>query len=142
MRVLDFTGGYLVRLERGEEVTAALEGFLQEEGIQAGVVHGLGGVQNAELGFFDLDSKSYQRKKISGNLELIHFGGNITLVEGVPFIHAHAIVSGPDFAPQAGHFFCATVAITGEFVIHRADWSVRRIQDPFTGLKLMDLPES
>jgi predicted DNA-binding protein with PD1-like motif len=141
MRVLDFTGGHLVRLERGEEITQTMEGFLQEEGIQGGVVTGIGGIEEAELGFYDLKMKTYIRKKIPGYLELIHYGGNITLVEGLPFIHAHAVVSGPDFSTQAGHFFNAKVAITGEFVVRTADWEVRRFLDELTGLKLMDLPE-
>lgn len=138
MRIRAFNGGYLIRLELGEEVTASLEGFLTEKEIHAGSVTGLGGVKDAELGYFDLPTKTYQRKVVEGNLELIHYGGNITLLDGKPFIHAHAVVSGPDFKPSSGHFFSARVAITGEFVIRPADWEVDRKLDGHLGLKLMD----
>jgi predicted DNA-binding protein with PD1-like motif len=138
MKALEFDGGVLLRLERGEEITEALEGFLKEQKIHAGTVIGLGGIEDAELGFYDLPTKTYQRRKIAGNLELIQYSGNITLVEGQPFIHAHAVVSGPDYQALAGHFFQARVAITGEFVIRPADWRVERRLDDVTGLKLMD----
>jgi len=139
MKAIEFKDGYLARLMRGEEVTEQLERFLKEKGIKAGSVTGIGGIENAELGYYDLPSRTYNRKIISGNLELIHYGGNITLVDGEPFIHAHAVVSGPDFIPASGHFFSAKVAITGEFIINPADWNLERKLDPSTGLKLIDL---
>lgn len=139
MKSVKFKEGWLVRLDREEEVTAALETFLREEGIEAGAVSGIGGIRDAELGFFDLPSKTYRRKTVPGNLELIRYGGNITLADGKPFIHAHAVVSGPDFKAWAGHFFSARVAVTGEFILRPADWKVARRPDAFTGLHLMDL---
>jgi len=140
MLIQKFTGGYLIRLERGEEVTEALTKFLAEKGIHAGTVTGLGGVGDAELGFYDLPNKTYLRKKFPGNLELVSYLGNITLVEGKPFIHAHAVISGLDYAAHSGHFFGARVTITGEFVVRPEDWEVKRSADDYSGLKLMDIP--
>lgn len=139
METLEMDGKVLIRLSRGEEVTTALEGFLADKKIHGGTITGLGGIKDAVLGYYDLPTKTYQRKTISGNLELIHYGGNITLVEGKPFIHAHAVVSGPDFKPYSGHFFEAEVILTGEFVIEPAGWRVERRHDDITGLKLIDL---
>lgn len=139
MLMQKFSGGYLVRLERGEEVTSALTHFLAEKAIHAGMITGLGGVGEAELGFYDLKAKTYLRRRIEGNLELVNYLGNITLVDGKPFIHAHAVVSGPDYQAYSGHFFGARVTITGEFIIRPADWEVKRTLDEFTGLKLMDI---
>lgn len=141
MKSLKFTGGYLIRLERGEEITRALTEFLREKSIHAGMITGLGGIGDAELGFYDLPSKTYLHKTFSGNLELVYYMGNVTLVEGQPFIHAHAVVSGPDYHAYSGHFFSARVSITGEFVLRPADWEVSRALDETTGLKLMDLPQ-
>ncbi len=140
MKALDFSGGILIKLERGEEVTAAIQGFLDEKRIVAGTISGLGGVRDAELGYYDLESRTYQRTTVAGNLELVSYQGNITLLDGAPFVHAHAVLSGPDFRSYGGHFFSAVVAITGEFVLRPADWSVERIPDEATGLNLMGLP--
>lgn len=139
MKVMKFHGGYLVRLERGEEITKALTTFLKDRHIMAGTVMGLGGIADVELGFYDLTARTYLRKTIPGNLELVYYMGNITLVDEEPFIHAHSVVSGADFHAYAGHFFSAKVAVTGEFTIHPADWEVVRALDDYTGLKLMDI---
>jgi len=141
MQALQHSDGYLIRLERGEEVTATLTAFLEEKGIHAGTVMGLGGIGDAELGFYDLPNKTYLRRQVPGNLELVHYSGNITLVDGKPFIHAHAVVSGADYQALSGHFFSANVVITGEFILRPAQWEVSRTLDEFTGLKLMDLPK-
>lgn len=141
MKAYKFADGFLVKVERGEEITAALTDFLREKRIHAGIVTGLGGIGDAELGFYDLPSRTYLRKTIPGNLELVYYMGNITLVDGEPFIHAHAVVSGPDYMARSGHFFSARVVITGEFVIRPADWEVTRSLDDAVGLKLMDIPE-
>ncbi len=140
MKAYKFADGFLVKVERGEEVTAALTDLLKEKRIHAGTVMGLGGIGDAELGFYDLPSRTYLRKVIPGNLELVYYMGNITLVDGEPFIHAHAVVSGPDFVAHSGHFFSARVVVTGEFVIRPADWEVARSMDDAVGLKLMDIP--
>ncbi len=126
---------------RGEEVTDTLTKFLKEKRIFAGTITGLGGIADAELGFYDLPTKTYLHQIIPGNLELIHYWGNITLVDGEPFVHAHAIVSGPDYIAKSGHFFSARVAVTGEFVVHPADWGISRSLDEDTGLKLMDITD-
>lgn len=139
MKILKYTDGYLIRLERGEEVTSALTAFLEEKEIQAGTVMGLGGIGDADLGFYDLPRKTYLHQTIPGNLELVHYFGNITLAAGKPFIHAHAVVSGPDYQAHSGHFFSARVTITGEFIIRPGNWKVARVLDEVTGLKLMDI---
>ena len=141
MRVSQFTGGYIVRVECGEEITKTLTNFLREKQISAGTVMGLGGIADAELGFYDLPSRTYLRKTIPGNLELVYYMGNITLVDTEPFIHAHAVVSGADYLAYSGHFFSAKVAITGEFTIHPTNWEIARSFDDYTGLKLMDIPD-
>jgi hypothetical protein len=139
MKVKKFSQGYIVRVERGEEITATLTNFLREANITAGMITGLGGIADAELGFYDLPSKTYQRTTVSGNLELVLYQGNITMVDGEPFIHAHAVVSGPDYIAKSGHFFSAQVVVTGEFIIKPADWNVTRVLDDVTGLKLMNI---
>ena len=138
MRALGFDGGHLVRLDRGEGVTESLTAFLKEREIRGGWLSGIGGVENAELGFYDLASRTYRRRRVEGTVELIHYAGNITMLDGEPFIHAHAVVSGADFRPLSGHFFEARVAVTGEFVIRPAAWGAKRGLDDVVGLNLID----
>ncbi|MBU0517323.1 DNA-binding protein [bacterium] len=139
MKLRQYAEGLLVKLEIGEEVTDTLTHFMKENDIQAGIVQGLGGVADAELGFYDLNKREYLHQVIPGNLELVHYYGNITMVDGKPFIHAHAVVSGPDYIAKAGHFISAKISVTGEFLIKPSAWGVNRRYDETTGLKLMDI---
>lgn len=139
MKSQTFSGGVVLRLDRGEMVTGMLEEYLNRDGIRGGTVTGLGGVEDVELGYYDLASRTYQRRRVEGIVELVTYSGNISMLDDRPFIHAHAVVSGPDFKPYSGHFFDARVALTGEFVIRPADWSIERRHDAATGLNLMDI---
>lgn len=139
MQYTPYDKGFLIRIDRKEEVTSTLTKFLEENEIQAGSVQGLGALKDVELGFYDLEARTYLRKTIPETVELIQYMGNITLLEGKPFIHAHAVVSGSDFIARSGHFFEGVVAVTGEFLVTPADWNVNRAMDEEVGLNLMDL---
>jgi len=132
-------GVYWVRLERGEEVGASLQLFFEESGVQGGTVVGIGALQDTELGFFDCRSAQYMRRLFPEELELVSFLGNVTLLDGRPFMHAHAILSGTDFVAKAGHFFKGVVAVTMECQIFPIASPVSRKLDEAIGLKLMDL---
>ena len=134
--------GYLVRLMQGTRVTETLGAFFEEEGISAGVISAIGALEAVELGYFDRAARTYLRKTFSEIYELVSFTGNISLVDGVPFMHAHAILSNADYTPIAGHFFDATVAVTMEAYIQPFSVTITREPDETTGLKLLKLPHS
>ena len=127
----------MVRLDFGEEVIETLTAYLGEQGFEGGVITGIGAVHRTTLGFFDLPSREYQRREFPEEMELINFTANITRVDGAPFIHAHATISGADYAARSGHLFAATVAVTGEFFIWPAPLALGRSLDERTGLKLI-----
>jgi predicted DNA-binding protein with PD1-like motif len=128
-----------VRLDRGEEVGAALVRFAEEAGVVAGTISAIGALQETELGFLDLRSGEYRRRVYPNEVELLSFLGNFALVEGRPFLHAHAIISGSDYRALGGHFFRGVVAVTFEARVVAGGEALVRVHDPATGLKLLDL---
>ncbi len=127
-----------VRLDPGEEVMSTLAGIIQTHGDGAsGQITGIGTVRKAVLGYYDLEKRQYLRREIPGDMELVSFVGNVTLLDGEPFVHAHAVLSGPDFVPHAGHLFQAEIAATGEFWCVEGGAFLRREEDKATGLKLV-----
>lgn len=137
--------GFFVRLLRGEEIVASLTDFGEREKLTAAAVLGIGAVGEAELGFFDPEKKEYLRRAFEGNFELINLSGNITLVEGEPFLHAHVTLGDREYRAIAGHLFSAVISVTGEFYVGSLPFAIPRVPDEATGLKLMDLsgePES
>jgi hypothetical protein len=128
-----------VRLDPGEEVMSTLAEILQahQQYISAGQIIGIGTVRKAVLGYFDLARRQYLRREVPGDMELASFVGNVTWMDGRPFVHAHVVLSGPDFVPQAGHLFQAEIAATGEFCYVEGGMPLRREEDQATGLKLV-----
>lgn len=131
--------GYLVRLIRGEEVIASLTSLAEEEKIQSGFLFGLGAVVNPKLGYFDLEKKEYLSQVFEGDFEIVNLTGNISLLDGKPFIHAHMTISDQECKTYGGHLFSAQIHATGEITIIDLGLAVTRKLDQQVGLKLLDL---
>ena len=54
--------GYLVRLEKGEEIIESLSSLAEREKIPGGFLYGLGAVKDVTLGYFDVANKKYVKK--------------------------------------------------------------------------------
>ncbi|HUU46247.1 MAG TPA: PPC domain-containing DNA-binding protein [Acidobacteriota bacterium] len=141
MRCQKTPQGYMVRLEKGEEVHAALTRFMREKRIGGGNIIGIGTLTDVTLGYFDLVSREYRREQYTDEYELINLTGNLSYADGEPLLHAHVVLSGPDMRAFAGHLFAGTIAVTGEFAVTVADTEWRRAFDEATGLKLLDFAE-
>jgi len=131
--------GYIVHLRRGEEIFSSLLEFVKKEKIKAAWINGLGGVDEVELGFYDLAKKDYIRKTIKEDLELVTMVGNLAYHDQKPMIHLHAVFGDDKFQTFSGHLFSARIAIVGEvFVIPLAIDVMRTFDDHFK-LNLIDL---
>lgn len=132
--------GYILRLVQGERIAQNIIRFCQEKKIAGAHLSAIGGVTEIELGFYSLEKKEYEFKKITETLELTGLLGNISLVDQNPFLHAHATVANFQFHVFGGHFKEGIVGGTCEIhlVIH-GDPLIRQ-EDPETGLKLLQLP--
>jgi len=127
------------RLELGEEVMSGLSEFLEAAGVKSGTLIAIGALKDTELGYLDVEKGEYQRHTFAEEMELIQFTGNVTTVDGKPFVHAHAVIAGADFIARAGHFFQGTVAVTFECQLFAGELKLGRSFDEATGLKLIDL---
>jgi predicted DNA-binding protein with PD1-like motif len=131
--------GYLLKPDVGEEVVAAVTGLAAEVGLKSGSACGIGGVEDVVLGYYDLDARTYLKAEYPGRYEMVSLVGNISLIDGKPFVHAHAVISGPDMAALGGHLFEATVAVTAEIYVWGSATIVTRSLDESVGLNTLDL---
>ncbi|HEV8611798.1 MAG TPA: PPC domain-containing DNA-binding protein [Thermoanaerobaculia bacterium] len=125
-----------IRLEMGEEIHASLIEIAAKEGVSGGWLSGIGAASEAELGYYDLERKDYDRTKIEGDVEIVSASGSLGLVDGKPFVHLHAVVSDRHCATRGGHLFRAVTAATLEFVIFVAEAPIPRTRDDETELNL------
>lgn len=130
---------YLLKLQRGDFVMSSLLEFFRQEKIDTGFIRAIGALKNVELGYFDFASKTYLRDEFPEAYELLSFQGNISLVEGTPFCHAHVLLGDRAFHTIGGHLFEAEVAVTFEALIEESSGLIMRKFDPETGLKLWQL---
>ncbi len=132
---------YTLRFDRGEKLVESLLAFVREQKIKGGWIVGLGGLSEAELGYYNLGFKNYHWKKYQTLLELASLTGNIAWNGDELALHLHATVSDTDMNTYGGHFKEGIVSGTAEIFIHSwlAQEKLKREHDEDTGLNLLDL---
>ena len=134
---------YVLRLERGEEIVQTLTDFCTQKGITNAVFRAIGAIEKIKMGYYDLPSKKYGWKTYDEAMEVASMTGNVALVEDVPFVHVHAVLSGiapgTENQPVGGHIFEANVAVTLEVHLTAYTEAISRVLDEDIGLKLLQL---
>jgi len=129
---------YVIRLDRGEKVVETLTRFCEKRKVRSAFFQGIGTCRRAELGFFLMDKGRYKFRKVPGDQEITSLMGNVSLLGGKPFVHAHIVISGPDFLARGGHLKEAEVLATCEIVLTPLSRSLTRTYSRSTGLKPLD----
>ena len=128
-----------VVFDKGDEVVSGLTRLAEEYRITAGHVTGIGALSRVELGFFNRHTRTYDPLPTDGHVELLALTGNVTLNEGRPKVHLHAVVGMPDGSARGGHLLEATVWPTLEAFLTVLPAVIERRMDEETGLALIDL---
>jgi uncharacterized protein len=125
---------YVVRLDAGERIVEALLALCERDAIGGGFFQGLGAVSEAEIGHFDPGANEYGWVRLSGPYEIVSLYGNITTVDGRPFIHAHIALGDNTFTLKGGHLKEAVVSVTCEITLTRFRDDIGRTKDGRSGL--------
>ena len=124
---------WILRFETGDALIASIAEFCRHSGIGAGAFSGIGSCRLAELGFFDPKTKKYAFKTFRGAREIAALNGNISLMDGRPFVHAHAVLAGRDCRAVAGHLRETEVLAACEVVLTVLPGKLVRRSDPASG---------
>ena len=127
------TQGWVLRLDRGEEIVSTLTAWAEAKAVLGGYLFGIGSVGEAELGRFRRETSSYERRTFTGEYEILSLIGNLSLLDGKPFLHCHMIIAGPDFLPHGGHLFRGVVSVTCEVHVETSEISIIRESRPDLG---------
>lgn len=126
-------------LERGEDIVESVTDIAKEQGGKFGTVSGIGACDDVELNFYNIDTKTYEKKSFEEPLELISLLGNISHIDDKPFAHLHATFGTSTYATLSGHLTKAVVSATAEIVITMTDLDINRKHDEAIGLNLLNL---
>lgn len=129
-------GRIFIRLETGDELHSSLAAAAAVHGIKGGWFSGIGAASEVELGYYDLERRDYDRTLVEGEVEIASASGPLSMLDGKPHIHLHAVVSDRQCVTRGGHLFRAVAAATLEFVLLPAEAPIERTWDEATGLNL------
>ncbi|RBI58977.1 DUF296 domain-containing protein [halophilic archaeon] len=125
----------IVRLDPGEEVLESLETLRDDHDIQNGFLMGIGAVDRAVLGHYDVAEQAYDEEEFTGQFEVTSFLGNI----GPDKIHTHIQLATDSFDSLGGHCSGATVSGTFEIVVFPGETPLTHRLDQRTGLDVFDI---
>lgn len=112
---LDFT--------RGDEIMSGITELAQRHGIAAGYVTGLGGLSGAVLGWGNPEVGGIKKIPVAQQSELASLVGDISLRDGKPHVHAHAVLALSDGSTRGGHVVEAHVSPVAEVVVVATEFS-------------------
>jgi len=138
MQALKNNDRWFLRLDKGEDLFSSLEEWAREHDIKGGHLSGIGALKDVELGFYHLSEQHYQKKTFPKEAELLSLDGNVSLLEGKPFFHIHAVLGNEKFEAFGGHLFSATIAVTCEINFRVFNGDIRREMNEEIGLNLIN----
>ena len=130
---------YILRLDKGEEIIDSISRLCEKENIRAGSVTGIGAANDIEIGIFDTANKQYLKKEYKGDFEISALVGNISGMEGKPYLHLHITIGNPvENLFAAGHLSRCMISATGEIYITEVDAEIGRLYSEEIGLNLIE----
>ncbi len=107
----------IYRLKSGDKVHEGILRIARKEKIKTARVEAIGGLGRAKIAFFNHKTKRYEEHLYEENLEATSILGNITLMDGAPYLHLHANLGRQDMSVVGGHLVSADVHPFLEVVI-------------------------
>ena len=136
MQYQQFGNTYMVRIDLGEDIIESLNKMCEAAHIRLGRVEAIGAADHAVLGVYDLKKKEYYPEKIDEFMEITSLNGNITAMDGKPYIHLHATLADQRHVIHGGHVLEMRVGATCEMFVTVLDGEVKRRKDEALGINL------
>ena len=126
----------LARLDHGADILHQAGRLAKEEGIKTGILTAIGALSLAELAYYDQASLEYRKIPVEGPVELLSCLGNISIRDGQPFVHAHAVLADSKGRVLGGHLITGIVFAAELCLQEFLGEPFKREYDSVTGLHL------
>jgi len=134
-----FNETYMVRMDVGEEIMEQLMTLCVREHIMLAQVDAIGAADQAELGVYDLETRTYHAETVQSFMEITSLSGSVTTMDGKPYIHLHASLADQNHVIHGGHVLKMRVGATCEMFVRTIDGSVCRKKEPTLGINLWEM---
>ncbi|HRN71112.1 MAG TPA: DNA-binding protein [Candidatus Woesebacteria bacterium] len=128
---------YIISVKKDSDFLKTLTTFAHEKQIHAAYLTAIGACHKLTLAWYNLETKKYEDHEYNEDLEIASLIGNISLVEGKPFIHAHGVFGKQDMSTIGGHIRSMIISAACEVRLEVFDGKIEREFDEVTGLNLM-----
>ena len=136
MQYKQFGNTYMVRIDLGEDIVDSLKKLCENENIRLGRVEAIGATDHAVIGEYDLAKKEYYPEQTDEFMEIASLNGNITAMDGKPYIHLHTVLADQQHVIHGGHVLEMRVGATCEMFVTVLDGEVKRQKDEGLGINL------
>lgn len=136
MEYRKFGNTIVARIDRGEEILAAIREIAGAEHIQLASVSALGATNDFTVGVYNVDEKQYHANDFKGNFEIVSLTGTINTMDGEFYTHLHMSAGDEKGQVFGGHLNRAVVSAVCEMVITVIDGVVDRRFSEEIGLNL------
>lgn len=128
---------FIGRLAVGSDLVEEIQGLAEREGIHAAWVNVVGALQHAAFAYYDQQERRYLELSSEEHHELSSFQGNLSLRDGIPFLHAHAMFADRTGSTAGGHLLPGCVVWVAEVMVQElTNVELVREHDEATGLAL------
>ena len=124
------------RLGKGKDTGNEIKRICEEENIRTGWFNVIGALSGVKYGFYEQDQKEYREHIFNSACEIVSCTGNISLLDGEVFVHAHIVFAGNKGTALGGHLLKSTVFAAEAVIFPSAEPPLERKMDEETGLKL------
>lgn len=135
-------GGWVVRFQKGDDIVGGLLAFARDHSIQGAWINALGAIEDADLGYYDLEARSYTRHVFHGDWEITGLVGNLGWHGSEPVLHTHCTIGGREHEVRGGHLFAGKAGATCEVFVRNLGVRLNRARDENIGLALFQLTAS
>lgn len=121
-----------VKLSEGSVLPDALERVILSEGLKGGLIVGIGGFRQAEIGYYNPTTSTYLREVLNAGeeeiLEVVSLLGNyLVRSDGNVSTHIHVALSVKDVGVKGGHLIKASARPYVELFIIEGGGDLRSV---------------
>ncbi len=128
----------IARCDKGEDLYTCLTELVRAHGVRSGHFQVMGALGRAKVGIFE--NMKYTWVEHLGALEISACIGNVSMKEGNPLVHCHAVFTDHHGKVVAGHVAeGCEVDPTAEIHLTVHEGSIERALDDSTGLWMLKL---
>ena len=94
---------HYIKFEKDELLLESLTQYAKDNNIKTAEISFIGAVQNVNVMYFNQSKKEYDKHNFEGGHEVLSGLGNISILEGEPFVHVHMTVADKNGNAYGGH---------------------------------------